>query len=56
VVRNTRTFERANIHADVAMLTGTTFYGWIGDWPGWLGLALTLWLLSRTRPGSQYQP
>lgn len=49
VVAQSGTFERASIHTEVAMLTGTTLFGAIGDWPGWLGLALSIWLLKFRR-------
>lgn len=49
VVTHSGTFERASLHADVAMLTGHTLYGLIGDWPGWTSAALVLWFLTRTR-------
>lgn len=47
VVTQSGTFERATLHADVAMLTGTTLYGVVGDWPGWLSLLATLALFWR---------
>jgi apolipoprotein N-acyltransferase len=39
VVTHSRTFERATLHAEVAMLsTGRTLYARLGDWPGYLSL------------------
>jgi apolipoprotein N-acyltransferase len=35
-------FERGNLHADVAMLSGWTPYQTLGNWPGWLSLAAIL--------------
>jgi apolipoprotein N-acyltransferase len=39
VVTESPLFERANLHAEVAMMTGSTLYATLGDWPGWLALA-----------------
>jgi len=56
VLEHSGTFERASLHAEVAMLEGTTVYGLIGDWPGWLSLAISIWMLRRRSPTPQYQP
>ena len=44
VIARSGSFTRETVDAEVAMLTGTTFYQTWGDWPGWLGLATILWL------------
>jgi len=49
VVTRSGTFERATLHAEVAMLEGRTLYARLGDWPGWLAVALTLWMATRRR-------
>lgn len=49
VITHSRTFQRENLHADVAMLNGRTLYGQLGDWPGWSGLAIALWFVARRR-------
>jgi apolipoprotein N-acyltransferase len=49
VVTRSGVFERASLHAEVAMLQGATVYQMAGDWPGWLGLAWTLFALFRRR-------
>jgi apolipoprotein N-acyltransferase len=51
VVKQSGVFERASLHARVAMLGGRTVYQMLGDWPGWLGLAWTLFAVFRCRPG-----
>ncbi len=49
VVTHSGVFERASLHAEVAMLQGATVYQMVGDWPGWLGLAWTLFAVFRRR-------
>ena len=49
VVTRSGVFERASLHAEVAMLQGATVYQMAGDWPGWLGLAWTLFAVFRRR-------
>ena len=49
VVAHTGTFERATLHAEVAMLRGRTLYAIVGDWPGWLAVAAVLWMVTRRR-------
>jgi apolipoprotein N-acyltransferase len=49
VVTQSGTFERATLHAEVAMLQGRTLYARLGDWPGWLAVAATLWMVTRRR-------
>ncbi|MDP2957804.1 MAG: apolipoprotein N-acyltransferase, partial [Longimicrobiales bacterium] len=44
VVTHSQTFVRANLHAEVAMLEGRTIYQSLGDWPGWLSVALIGWM------------
>jgi apolipoprotein N-acyltransferase len=41
VVTRSGVFERASLHARVAMLNEPSPYQTLGDWPGWLGL---LWI------------
>jgi apolipoprotein N-acyltransferase len=43
VVTQSGVFERASLHAQVAMLDAQTVYQWAGDWPGWAGLLFILW-------------
>lgn len=51
VVAHTGVFERANLHAEVAMLDGLpTLYGWIGDWFAML-CVLGMLVMATTRPG-----
>ncbi len=38
VVTESPLFAPANLHAEVAMMTGWTPYQTLGDWPGWLAL------------------
>jgi len=38
-------FERATLHAQVAMMNTPSLYQHLGDWPGWLGLCWTVGLL-----------
>jgi apolipoprotein N-acyltransferase len=49
VVTHSGTFERATLHAEVAMMQGRTLYARLGDWPGWLAVAVTLWMVTRRR-------
>ncbi len=49
VITHSKTFQRQNLHANVAMLTGRTLYTQLGDWPGWSCLALALWCVARKR-------
>jgi len=44
VAVQSKAFARQNLHAEVAMLEGSTPYQALGDWPGWLGLGTILWL------------
>lgn len=43
----------ATFQATVGMLDGATVYGRLGDWPGWLSLLATLFLLLRHGPERQ---
>jgi apolipoprotein N-acyltransferase len=36
-------FERATLHAQVAMMHTPTLYQTVGDWPGWLALLWIIW-------------
>jgi apolipoprotein N-acyltransferase len=38
-------FEKATLHAQVAMMNTPSLYQHLGDWPGWLGLLATIGLL-----------
>ncbi len=44
IVTESPLFERATLHGEVAMMTGWTPYETLGDWPGWLGLALSVYM------------
>ncbi|MEO0325052.1 MAG: apolipoprotein N-acyltransferase [Myxococcota bacterium] len=37
--------EIDEIATELPLLTGTTVYAVVGDWPGWMGLGLTFWLV-----------
>ncbi|MEM7139367.1 MAG: apolipoprotein N-acyltransferase, partial [Myxococcota bacterium] len=45
--------QPATFRATVGMMDGTTVYGRFGDWPGWLSLIVTLFLL--VRRGTEHQ-
>ncbi len=45
VVTESPLFERSSLHAEVAMLNGSTLYQTLGDWPGWLGLVATVYMV-----------
>lgn len=45
VVEESPLFERSSLRAEVAMLNGWTPYQTVGDWPGWLALAASLYML-----------
>jgi len=49
VVQRTGLETRENLVGTVPMLTGSTPYGRLGDWPGWVSLGLLLFLLIRRR-------
>ena len=49
VVTHSGVFVRASLHAEVAMLRGRTLYESVGDWPGWLAVALIGWMALRPR-------
>jgi apolipoprotein N-acyltransferase len=42
-VTHSGVFERASLHAKVAMMTPRTIYEVTGDWPGWIGLVWIAW-------------
>ncbi len=46
-------FDRASLHGEVAMMSGWTPYQTLGDWPGWLALALAIYMvfIGRRTPG-----
>ncbi|MCB9623544.1 MAG: apolipoprotein N-acyltransferase [Sandaracinus sp.] len=44
-------FERGELAASLPLLEGRTLYAHVGDWPGWGGLLLILWMaFVRRRP------
>jgi apolipoprotein N-acyltransferase len=43
IVTHSGVFERASLHAKVAMMTPRTVYEVAGDWPGWIGLFWIAW-------------
>ena len=43
-------FTRESLRATVHPLTASTAYAWLGDWPGWLAVALVLLGLLRDAP------
>lgn len=45
VVTESPLFERANLHGEVAMMTGWTPYQTFGDWPGWLSFGAMIYML-----------
>lgn len=49
VVQRTTIGTRENLHATVPLLAGQTPYAHLGDWPGWVSLALMLYVLVRPR-------
>lgn len=44
VVANTGIFTEETLTGEVHMMTGTTVYQYLGDWPGWLALAACIYL------------
>ena len=52
VVAAAAPFTRQNLSAEVAMLSGQTVFGRLGDWPGWLALLLCALALLTSRGGS----
>ena len=49
VITHSGVMERATLSAEIAMLSGETLFGRIGDWPGWLGVLATGYLVLRRR-------
>jgi apolipoprotein N-acyltransferase len=49
VVTHSGVFTQENLHAEVAMLQGSTVYETLGDWPGWLSLVGILWMAFRRK-------
>lgn len=43
VLSHTGVMTRENLVDNIYPLQGTTLYGWVGNWPGWAGLAVLLW-------------
>jgi apolipoprotein N-acyltransferase len=44
VLGNTGVFTEETLSGEVRMMTSTTVYQYLGDWPGWLALAACIWL------------
>ncbi|MFI5307143.1 MAG: apolipoprotein N-acyltransferase [Polyangiales bacterium] len=51
VLARTRSFERATLQHEVALLAGGTPYTMLGDWPGVLGLLVAAYAAVRWRKG-----
>lgn len=52
-------FDRDSLHGEVAMMQGETLYEHLGDWPGWLALGATLYMVlvgRRNRPEQEPPP
>lgn len=51
-------FERSSLYGEVRMMTGSTPYRTLGNWPGWLALAAMVYLgfLGRTKPPAPPAP
>ncbi len=43
LLAHTQVFRQQTLHGEIAMLQGTSIYAVLGDWPGWLALALSMW-------------
>jgi apolipoprotein N-acyltransferase len=56
VVARSGSFTRETLHAQVAMLEGQTLYQRLGDWPGWVSVAASLWLGFARPARAQRQP
>lgn len=58
VVARSGSFTRETLEAEVAMLEGRTPYQLLGDWPGWLGIAVIGWgaFLRRRVTGEDVPP
>lgn len=44
IVTESPLFERATLHGEVAMMRGWTPYETLGDWPGWAGLVIVIFM------------
>lgn len=53
IVAATGVMTRENLTAEVKMMTGETIYTRFGDWPGWLAVIGTAWLLIARRPSER---
>lgn len=53
IVARTGVRTRESLRAEVKMMEGETIYARFGDWPGWLGVIFTVWLLIARRPSEQ---
>ena len=56
VVARAGLLTRENLIATVRLRDGQTVYARLGDWPGWLGLAITLLALNRRRDAPRGLP
>jgi apolipoprotein N-acyltransferase len=54
IVARTGLKTRENLRARVHMMDGETFYGRVGDWPGWLSLLVTGCMFLRRRGSTAY--
>lgn len=46
LVSRTDVFRQQSLFGEIAMLQGRSLYAFVGDWPGWLALLLSLWLIA----------
>ncbi|MEM9730262.1 MAG: apolipoprotein N-acyltransferase [Myxococcota bacterium] len=53
IVARTGVMTRENLRAEVHMMDGSTVYTRLGNWPGWLALVGTVWLLIARRPSAK---
>jgi apolipoprotein N-acyltransferase len=57
VIGNTGVFTEETLSGEVRMMTGHTVYQYLGNWPGWLGLAACVWFgWIRRRDRGRTQP
>jgi apolipoprotein N-acyltransferase len=52
VIAQAGLLTRENLRATVGLRDAQTVYARLGDWPGWLGLAIALAVVGRKRPGA----
>ena len=53
VVARTGVLERASLRGTVHAMDGTTIYGTLGDWPGWLALLAAAGVLLVKAPAAR---